>query len=804
MASLQRARKTDGVVLVLMAMIGWFYSWTAVPVWRPELISRDGPGYYNLLARGFLKGQLALDKAADPFLATLSDPTDPAQRAGHGMFDVSYFKGRYYLYWGATPAVVLFVPFHLLTGRFLDESLAPPLFAWLGLIASVWLMLRVKRRYFPNVSAAMELGCVLALGLANMMPALLRRSSVYEAPITSGYVCCMLGLGALFYALHSRGKTASLVIASAMFGLAVGSRPFYLFSYLSVLVVLWQLAQSRGLGWDAWRNGPWRRWVLAAILPLVAAGIALATYNYLRFGSPTDFGLRHQMTGDRITHLPYFGWRFLIYNLRVYGFAEAGWSPYFPFVQPADLPKYPEGNLGYEDPYGILVNIPFVLFAAGLLIPGVASRARTIFISVLLAAAGTGIPLLCFGSATNRYMVDFLPALIVLACFGLLALAARPQKNRLARNATAFGIAGIIVYSSAFNVFASFAHNDILRNDLPSLYHDVARAWNWPSHLFDRITGTRYGPIELTVKFPEHPPKSMEPLVTTGRSVLSDYLVVHYLDKNRIQFGLEHTSRGSFFGAPFTLQSGETHVLRIEMGSLYPPAQHPYFNGMPRSEAEQLQKTLRVTCDDLIVLDRRIRFYDATSRQPSIGVTEDRPAFRKSFSGKIISMKRLASPPLAAKAADYGAVQLELIFPNFTASRNEPLLSAGETGRGDLIYVRYEGPRSISFGFDHWGYGGAHGATMSFDPAQPQVITIDYEGLHPPQLNSSISPQQSGKLVVRLNGKIALDTAVSYYQSPPDTVSLGFNAIGASTATTQFSGEIIKTSRLADPQLTIR
>jgi hypothetical protein len=569
---------------------------------------------------------------------------------------------------------------------------------------------------------------------------------------------------------------------------------------LGLAVVVWQLAQSRGLGFGAWRNGPWRRWVLAAILPLLAVGIALATYNYLRFGSPTDFGLRHQMTGDRITHLPYFGWSFLLYNLRVYGFAGAGWSPYFPFVQPADLPKYPEGNLGYEDPYGILVNIPFVLFAAGLLIPGAASRAQAIFRSVLLAAAGTGIPLLCFGSATNRYMVDFLPALIVLACFGLLAIAARLQANRLTRNVAAIGVAGVIVYSTAFNVFASFAHNDILRNDHPSLYHDVARAWNWPSHLFDRITGTRYGPIELTVKFPEHPTQSMEPLVTTGRSVLSDYLVVHYLEKNRIQFGLEHTSRGSFFGAPFTLQPGETHVLRIDMGSLYPPAQHPYFNGMPRSEAEQLQKTLRVTCDGLIVLDRRIRFYDATSHQPSIGVTEDRPAFKQPFSGKIISTKRLAVA--ATPATDYGAVQLELIFPSFTASRNEPLLSSGEAGRGDLIYVRYEGTRSISFGYDHWGYGGAHGTLMSFDPAQPQVVTIDYEGLHPPLSNPPVGSQQNGKLIIRLNGKIALDTAVSYYQSPPDTVSLGFNAIGASTATTQFSGEIIKTSRLAEPPLT--
>lgn len=801
MVALQRVRKTDGIVFALLAIIGWFYFWTATPVWRPELISREGPGYYNLLARGFLKGQLALDKAADPFLATLSDPTDPAQRVGHGLFDVSYFKGRYYLYWGATPAVVLFVPFHLVTGRFLDESLAPPLFAFLGFIASVGLVLRVKRRYFPSARASIEVGCVVALGLANMVPALLRRSSVYEAPITCGYACGMLGLAALFHALHSHRKTVYLIIAGAMFGLAVGSRPFYLFSAVSLVVVLGQLAPSRGLGWDAWKNGPWRRWALAAILPLVAAGIALAAYNYLRFGSPTEFGLRHQMTGDRITHLPYFGWRFFLYNLQVYGFAGAGWSPYFPFVQPADLPPYPEGNLGYEDPYGIIVNIPFVVLAAGLLMANTVSQSRGFFRSVLIAAAGTGIPLLCFGSATNRYMVDFLPALIVLACLGSLAITARPQKNRLIRYAVTFGILGVIVYSSAFNLFASFAHNDILRNDHPSLYQGVARAWNWPSHLIDRFMGTRYGPIELKVKFPERPAQPIEPLVTTGRSVLSDYLVVHYLDKNRVQFGLEHTSRGSFFGPPFALQPGAIHTLRIDMGSLYPPAPHPYFDGMARSEAELLQKTLRVTCDGHLVLDRRIRFYDATARQPSIGVTEDRPGFKQPFSGKIISTQRLAVAPLAAKAPEYGAVQLELVFPTFSGSRNEPLLSTGESGRGDLIYVRYESPGFVSFGFDHWGYGGAQGAPLSFDPAQPQIVTVDFEGLHPSQLHPSASSQQSGKLVIRLNGKTALETSMSYYQSPPDAISLGFNAIGASTATTHFSGEIISTARLAVPPL---
>jgi hypothetical protein len=68
--------------------------------------------YYNLLVRGFRAGQLSLRKEVPPGFAQLADPYDPIENAHyrsgpHSILDLSYYKGKFYLYFGVTPAVLL-------------------------------------------------------------------------------------------------------------------------------------------------------------------------------------------------------------------------------------------------------------------------------------------------------------------------------------------------------------------------------------------------------------------------------------------------------------------------------------------------------------------------------------------------------------------------------------------------------------------------------------------------------------------------------------------------------------------------
>jgi len=134
------------VCLAVAAVIAWFFQWTVNPSGKTAVLSDNGNGCYNLLTQGFLKGQTAIDREVDAGMLAVKDPYDPRQRAGRGMHDASYFQGRYFIYFGATPAVAIFVPVKILTGKFLDDRLAVCAFAIAGFWVAALLMRDVRRR----------------------------------------------------------------------------------------------------------------------------------------------------------------------------------------------------------------------------------------------------------------------------------------------------------------------------------------------------------------------------------------------------------------------------------------------------------------------------------------------------------------------------------------------------------------------------------------------------------------------------------------------------------------------------------
>jgi len=180
-----------------------------------ELLSLNAADtYYNSLVQGFRAGQLSLKKEAPPGLRQLADPYDPAANAPYryasGTADLSYYKGRFYLYWGVTPALVLFWPYVALTGHYLLHKDAVVIFCAVGFLASVGLLRGLWRRYFAEVGVGVVVACALTLGLATGVPVMLPRAEVYEVAISCGYMLTMLALGALWCALHEPERRVSV------------------------------------------------------------------------------------------------------------------------------------------------------------------------------------------------------------------------------------------------------------------------------------------------------------------------------------------------------------------------------------------------------------------------------------------------------------------------------------------------------------------------------------------------------------------------------------------------------------------
>jgi len=419
--------------------------------------------YYNLLVQGFRAGQLSLTKEVPPGFASLADPYDPVANhryriLPYRMIDLSYYRGRLYVYFGVTPALVVFWPFVAVTGQYLFERQAVTIFCGIGFLASVGLLRALWRRYFAEVGVGVVAACALGLGLASGVPALLPRSDVYEVAISCGYMLTMLTLGAIWCAMHEAERRGWwLAAASVAYGLAVGARPSLLFGAVVLLVPVAQ----------AWRERRPIGGVLAAALgPITLIGLGLMLYNFLRFDNPLEFGQRYQLSRNRQVLQQFFSLRYFWFNFRVYFLEPARWSALFPFVHDISVPPLPAGYLAASDPFGILTNIPLVwlALAAPLAWWGRTGQARPVlrwFVMAVALPCGTcALTLGFFCCSAIRYEVDFLAALVLLAVVGILGLeralaptsesglAGRPFWRRAAR----WGWGVLLGFSVVFNL----------------------------------------------------------------------------------------------------------------------------------------------------------------------------------------------------------------------------------------------------------------------------------------------------------------------------------------------------------------
>ena len=309
-----------------------------------ELVSPNAADtYYNLLVQGFRDGHLSVKKEVPPALAKLADPYDPdANRVywgpPYGIGDLSYYKGRLYLYFGVTPALMLFWPVAALTGHYLFYGQAVTMFCAVGFLASMGILRGLWRRYFSEVSVWAVAACALGLALATGVPLLLERCGVYEVAISCGYMLAMLALGAIWCALHEReGRWQWLAAASVAYGLALGARPNLLFGAIILLAPVGQARQERRQVWPM---------LAAATVPITLIGLGLMLYNELRFDNPLEFGWHYQLAGEQHVTRQLFNPHYLWFNFRVYLLKPARWSSRFPFVCEIALPPVPAGYGG--------------------------------------------------------------------------------------------------------------------------------------------------------------------------------------------------------------------------------------------------------------------------------------------------------------------------------------------------------------------------------------------------------------------------------------------------------------------------
>ncbi|HVW21226.1 MAG TPA: tetratricopeptide repeat protein [Opitutaceae bacterium] len=437
---------------VCAAVVAIYFASAHSGLWE-ALAGDPARSYYNEQVAGFREGRLSLAKPAPPGLGRLRDPYDPAANRpfrGYPVLaeDLSYFRGRFYLYFGVAPALLLFWPWVLLTGHYLLHRWAVAIFCSAGFLAWAWVLRAAARRHFPSAGPGALAAALAALGLATGMPVLLERSEVYEVAVGCAYALAALAIAALWRALEDPGRGGRWTAAASLaLGLAVASRPPVL--CCAPLLLLPAALAARG--------GGRRRLLAAAVLPIALCGLGLLAYNAARFGDPLEFGQAFQISGIRQDAGGHFGLRYAPYNLRVYFLQLPRWQAGFPYLVHHDPPKGPGVPEGPFAPFGILGVLPFVLLALAAPRAWRAAAGPRRPLAGLLAASGIlflaplGVACLFFGS-TVRYEEEFLPALVALAALGVLGLEAAPPRRRRAARA---GWGLLLAYSAAAGLLLS-------------------------------------------------------------------------------------------------------------------------------------------------------------------------------------------------------------------------------------------------------------------------------------------------------------------------------------------------------------
>jgi len=787
--------------MLLLALLAGFYLWTAQSSGNPYKFERESRGYYNLLTDGYLAGHLWMK--VDPETEQLKSAGAP----GVGMHDASFYKGRFYLYFGSTPAVVLFLPVKLLTGYHCPENLAVAGFCIAGLLLNAALAALLLRRFMPWANPAWWLAGIVALGLGNMAGVLLRRAAFWEVPIASAYAFGSATLVCALLATTARRTNLWLALAGACYGLAIGSRPVYVFGAAGLLAIWWALGEER----DGWRiridRGALVRGV-ALFAPLgVLVGVIL-WHNHARFENPFEFGMKWAMTGYDMLKWRMFDWANTPLNAWYYFWAPAHWSAYFPFVQPSGpAPIAGTGNYyGQDNVYGLLPNLPLVIFAgAAWLLPlrhrtGPVRRAAVAFVALAGAmfVANTAV-LLVFSAAAGRYMVDMAPYGVLLGLAGWWAGGEALAGRAIPRRLWLTGAAAALVVTVVFNFFVSFQSGRLFELQNPAGYARASRLFNAVPALLERLQGRQPGRLELRARFPRGKPSAYEPLVTTGWYYLGDILYVKYGLDGLIEFGFTHMNSPTITGPQVRIDYDAEHRLEIEMGSLYPPAAHPWFDRLLPQQATGLKRRLRVNLNGQEVLAADTPFYESSPGDVLIGRNPLGFIVEKQFTGHIGEVRRLPVRPGApSDPKTPGPVKFQLSFPTDKEGQAEPLVTTGSAGRGDVIFVKYAAPGLVIFGHDHWGHASALSDPIAIEPGRAHTLEVwlgtllpKSDRLAPPWATPAPGADPATPwCAVRLDGRIVWARQRTLHPAEPQQASFLGNPIGSTACAPAFTGRV--------------
>lgn len=737
-----------------------------------------------------------------------------------GCIDCINYYGKVYYPYGPAPAIIQLFLVNFLKSRITDGAIVWGICA-ITLYAMFWItrwyaheILRLK----PAEAILAASAAVAAIGTTDIF---LHTSTVpyaWSESCAAGQLLNLLSAFLLIRALHS-GRYKEIFWSGVLGGLSFLCKQNYLPGVLAgCALLLWTARRQR------WSREQKIKRVSALIVPVAVCAGVLLFYNYARFGSPLETGFPYlnasEAHPDRFQmpqphRIPYN-----LYNHFLAG-AQIRTSD-FPFV----LGKSSSfGRINTKDGSGGLLH-NFPIFSVFISMPMLLLLIPAFFVVIVLLFERRTSPawdywlylvaLWCcvFAYFLNesgsfmRYEYDmpFLLGLCVLqvvvfswravdrvkepvsrkgirylfaAVLGLCFLeqavlgadqtaglilsrtdrfihwpaAERKSDIRLRRRAheirsALFNIRPTIVVTSGSERVPTPSIEGSLWfiRDSGAVYRSNGTSW-------ELVSGER---LQFSVIFAADSASEIEPLVQFGSPPFTEALSVRYLGTDLVSLEYRYSNTQVCSSARYRVRPGAPIFLLIESDPVF--------------------QRIHVRLGRDTALDCATGVYQHDNTGPQLGINAvGLPGVGSRFSGVI--------RPVTNEVAENWEgerVRFKVALPKHPVKESEPLLQLGNVrGAADMLGIHYRSDGQINILFDHWS------SPLCTSP--PQLPNREREQL----IEASIDPA-TGRVLVALNGRMAMGCNSGVFADSTKTRLQGKNTLGFTTVGPTFSGSIVE------------
>ena len=320
---------------------------------------------YMLMAEALTSGKTHLLIDPPEKLMNLADPYDFELRlyecmGDEPLWDVGYYNGHYFVYFGVAPIIIYYLTHYLLFGyhiRTISVVLINLILAILGIAA---LLYEMARRWYPKLPFAVYLMFTNMFTFGCGLIFLIMKPDFYAVPLSMAVALLMWGLFCFIRSIEKDKINPWLIaLGSLLLALEAATRPQFLLASFLAILIFWNAAFKDRTLFSAKSIGA----TVGFISPYVIIAALVMFYNYDRFGNVLDFGANYNLT---FNNMPYRGFRLdrLLHGTIGYLFYPCSVSNKFPFFDISNYISGYQGKSADEPLFGGLIYNNIILIIA--------------------------------------------------------------------------------------------------------------------------------------------------------------------------------------------------------------------------------------------------------------------------------------------------------------------------------------------------------------------------------------------------------------------------------------------------------